>query len=157
MARLLYSWTAVGCLCAALMPSVTAQSSAGAPVANPTASAQQGSALAAKGRCRQALKYLDKSRLQIADKELKYRAEMAAARCAMSLEDTRTAVEALLALKREFPGDPEVLYTATHFFSELASRSSEELAKAAPTSPQARQLEAEAFESQGKWDDAQTL
>ena len=79
---------------------------------------------------------------------------MATARCAMSLDHMETAVEALLLLKREFPGDPEVLYTSTHFFSELASRSSQELAAKAPTSPQAQQLEAEALESQGKWDDA---
>ena len=79
---------------------------------------------------------------------------MATARCAMSLDQMETAVESLLLLKREFPGDPEVLYTSTHFFSELASRSSQELAAKAPTSPQAQQLEAEALESQGKWDDA---
>jgi hypothetical protein len=60
-------------------------------------------------------------------------------------------------LKREFPGDPEVLYTFTHFFSELASRSSQELASMASTSPQAQQLEAEVFESQGKWDEAAAL
>ena len=79
---------------------------------------------------------------------------MAAARCAMSLDQTETAVEALLLLKRQFPDDPDVLYTSTHFFSELASRCSQELAARAPTSPQAQQLEAEAFESQGKWEDA---
>jgi len=75
----------------------------------------------------------------------------------MSLERTETAVEAPLSLKREFPGDPEVLYTFTHFFSELASRSSQELASMASTSPQAQQLEAEVFESQGKWDEAAAL
>jgi hypothetical protein len=63
----------------------------------------------------------------------------------LSLDQTETAVESLLLLKREFPGDPEVLYTSTHFFSELASRSSQELAARAPTSPQAQQLEAEAL------------
>jgi tetratricopeptide (TPR) repeat protein len=72
----------------------------------------------------------------------------------MSLGQTETVVEALLLLRREFPRDPAVLYTATHFFSELASRSSQELAAAAPNSTQARQLEAEAFESQGRWDEA---
>jgi tetratricopeptide (TPR) repeat protein len=72
----------------------------------------------------------------------------------MSLDQEDTAVEALLRLKRDYPGDPEVLYTTTHFFSELASRSSQALAAAAPNSPQAQQLEAEAFESQGKWDQA---
>jgi predicted Zn-dependent protease len=97
---------------------------------------------------------LKNSAARLGDKQQKYRVAMATARCAMSLDQMETAVESLLLLKREFPGDPEVLYTSTHFFSELASRSSQELAAKAPTSPQAQQLEAEALESQGKWDNA---
>lgn len=79
---------------------------------------------------------------------------MLQARCAMSLDRTQTAVEALLLLNREFPNDPEVLYTTTHFYSELAARASHELAATAPNSPQAEKLEAEAFESQGNWERA---
>ena len=79
---------------------------------------------------------------------------MLAARCAMSTGQSDTAVETLLLLNREFPHDPEVLYTTTHFYSELASRASQELAKTAPTSIQAQELEAEAFESQNDWDRA---
>jgi len=115
---------------------------------------QQAMNLAAKGRCREALPRLKSATARLTDKQLKYRAGMASARCAMSLNQTEAAVEALLLLRREFPVDPEVLYTSTHFFSELASRSSQELAASAPNSPQAQQLEAEAFESQGKWDEA---
>jgi tetratricopeptide (TPR) repeat protein len=70
------------------------------------------------------------------------------------LDQTESAVRALLLLNREFPRDPDVLYTTTHFYSELASRASQELAASAPNSPQAQQLEAEAFESQGNWDKA---
>ena len=72
----------------------------------------------------------------------------------MSLDQTETAVEALLLLNREFPHDPDVLFTTTHFYSELASRAAQDLAATAPTSHQAEQLEAEAFESQGNWDKA---
>ena len=115
---------------------------------------EQGISLAATGHCREALARLKNATPHLADKKLKYRAAMATARCAMSLDQTETAAEALLLLRREFPSDPEVLYTSTHFFSELASRSSQELAATAPNSPQAQQLEAEAFESQGKWDEA---
>lgn len=79
---------------------------------------------------------------------------MASARCGMSVDQTETAVQALLALNREFPHDPDVLYSTTHFYSELASRAAQELAATAPTSHQAEQLEAEAFESQGNWDRA---
>ena len=76
------------------------------------------------------------------------------AKCAMSLGQSETAVQALFALQRDFPNDPQVLYISTHYFSELASRSSQELAAVAPSSYQAHELEAEAFESQGKWDEA---
>ena len=79
---------------------------------------------------------------------------MGTARCAMSLDQTESAVEALLVLNREFPHDLDVLYSTTHFYSELASRAAQELAATAPTSHQAEQLEAEAFESQQTWDRA---
>ena len=124
------------------------------PVDAPS-SAQQGVSLAARGRCREALPVLRKASTHLADKQLKYQTMMAIARCAMSLEQTETAVQALLVLNREFPHDPEVLYTTTHFYSELAGRASQELGATAPTSPQAQQLEAEAFESQGSWDKAE--
>jgi len=115
---------------------------------------ERGISLASKGRCREALPILTKVAAHLADKQIKYRALMSMARCAMSLERTETAVEALLVLNREFPHDPDVLYSTTHFYSELASRAAQELASNAPGSHQAQQLEAEAFESQENWDRA---
>jgi predicted Zn-dependent protease len=100
------------------------------------------------------LPVLKKATPHLADKQLKYRAAMSTARCAMSLEQTESAVEALLLLNREFPHDPDVLFTATHVYSELAARAAQELAATAPTSHQAEQLEAEAFESQANWEKA---
>src|SRR3954463_7364712 len=121
-----------------------------------SASAAQAILLAQKGRCREALPVLKKSIFQITAKQLRYQTAMMTARCAMSLDQTESAIRALLLLNREFPRDPDVLYTTTHFYSELASRASQELAATAPSSPQAQQLEAEAFESQGNWDKATT-
>jgi tetratricopeptide (TPR) repeat protein len=122
--------------------------------ADASSSAQRGVSLAAKGRCQEALPILKKAASHLPDKQLKYRAVMSTARCAMSLDQTATAVEALLVLNREFPHDLDVLYSTTHFYSELASRAAQELAATAPTSHQAEQLEAEAFESQENWDRA---
>ena len=115
--------------------------------------------LAAKGRCLEALPTL---KLAISrppdrkttDKQLEYRAAMATARCAMSLNQAQAAVNALFILKRDFPHDPEVLYITTHYFSELAMQASHELARTAPGSYQAHELEAESFESQGRWEQA---
>lgn len=131
-----------------------AQTPSKAPAADASSSAERGINLAQKGRCRDALPILKKAAAHLTDKQLKYRALMATARCAMSLDQTDTTVEALLVLNREFPHDPDVLYSTTHFYSELASRAAQELAATAPTSHQAEQLEAEAFESQQNWDRA---
>lgn len=139
---------------ALLAASSSAQASPKAPAIDAAASAQHGITLAVKGRCHEALPILKKSAPHLADKQLMYRTLMSTARCAMSLDQTETAVEALLLLTREFPHDPDVLYSTAHFYSDIASRAAQELAAKAPTSHQAEQLEAEAFESQENWDKA---
>lgn len=130
------------------------QSGAKSASGNVSAAAQRGVELATSGRCNEALPLLKKTTRAVTDKELKYRAAMAAARCAMSVDQRETAVEALLLLNKEFPRDPQALYLQTHYFSQLASRASQELAESAPESAQAHQLQAEALESQGKWEEA---
>lgn len=115
--------------------------------------------LAATGHCQEALPTLKLAIArppgkQTADKQLEYRAAMATAKCAMSLDQAQTAVNALFLLKRDFPHDPEALYITTHYLSELAMRTSQELARSAPNSYQAQELEAESFESQGRWAEA---
>jgi len=140
--------------CGILALSSSAQVPSKAPAADASSAADRGIDLAQKGRCREALPTLKKAAPHLTDKQLKYRTLMATARCAMSLDQTDNAVEALLALNREFPRDPDVLYSTTHYYSELASRAAQELATSAPSSHQAEQLEAEAFESQQNWDRA---
>ena len=120
----------------------------------PVDSTERGLKLAEQGRCQEALPLLRKSTVRLADKQLKYHAGMAMTKCAMSLNETEATVEALLWLRREFPKDPQVLYLSTHYYSELATRASEELAANAPNSYQAHELNAEALESQNRWDEA---
>jgi len=115
--------------------------------------AERGINLASKGLCKAALPLLKKS-TQVPDKDLKYNVLMSTARCAMSLDQTDTVVRALLELNHAFPRDPEVLFNTAHYYSDLASRASQELAASAPTSAQAEQLEAESLESQGDLDKA---
>lgn len=142
------------CICGLLTDSNAAQVSQKTPAVDSSSIAQRGITLATKGRCLEALPLLKKSVTHLTDKQLRYRVLMGTARCGLSLDQTESAVEALLALNREFPRDPDVLYSTTHFYSELASRAAQQLAAAAPASHQAEQLEAEAFESQGNWDRA---
>jgi tetratricopeptide (TPR) repeat protein len=122
--------------------------------ADPSATAERALKLAEAGRCQEALPLLQSVVPRLNDKQLLYRAAMGQTRCAMAREDSQAAVSALMLLKRQFPDDPEVLYISVHYFSQLAGRASQELAAKSPASFQARRLEAEAFESQGKWDEA---
>ena len=115
---------------------------------------QQALEAAEHGRCGEALPILRRSAVQITDKDTKYRAEMAGARCAMSLNQTSDAVYFLTQLDRSFPNDPQALYEATHYYSELANHAAQQLATTAPDSYQVAELNAEALESQRKPDDA---
>lgn len=144
-------WTVVALLltatCAAAQQS--SQSKAAAPLTT-----SQAVELAERGRCADALPTLKQNMRRVRDRQLRYRAAMAAARCAMSLGDTVTAVETLAFLRLEFPEDPEVLYISARFFSQLANRAAQELVQQFPSSTQVAKMNAEALEGARKWDEA---
>jgi predicted Zn-dependent protease len=119
--------------------------------------AQQAIDLAHRGHCKEALPALRRMAPQVSDKTVRYNAGISLVRCAMALDQEQTAADALLELKHDEPDNPEVLYLATHYFSELGMRAAQQLQTAAPGSYQARRLEAEALESQGKNDDAAAI
>jgi tetratricopeptide (TPR) repeat protein len=131
------------------------QNSAKTASSSTTSSLTQAIQLAERGDCNKALPILKNAIPHAPAKKLKYEAAMAAARCAMGTNDMATAVQMVILLNREFPHDPEVLYVTNHYYAELASRAAQELAATAPSSYQAHKLNAEALESQGKWDEAE--
>lgn len=110
--------------------------------------------LAEGGRCDQALPLLKKAIRQPNSEELKKRIGLDGLRCAMVHSVPYDALDFLSALIRQFPRDPEVLYAATHAFSDLSLRTSQDLMHEAPFSYQVHELNAEALELQGKWDEA---
>lgn len=138
-------------------PAVIAQSPKppGAASSSAPSSAERGVKLAESGRCAEALPLLKRSGGVGADADQKRRIGMAGVKCAMALDQRSAAVDFLQALGREFPRDPAVLYLATHVYSDLSIRASQELAATAPSSREARQLDAEALEAQGKWLEAE--
>ncbi len=137
--------------------SMAAQKAARPAPVDPATAAQKALKLVQLGRCKEALPILKRVTSRLTDKDLRYHASMGLARCAMAREDMPAAVGALTQLRAEFPEEPEVLFVTVHYFSHLAMRASQELAAKAPNSFQARRLEAEAYESQGKWDEAAGL
>jgi predicted Zn-dependent protease len=134
---------------ALIVTSVAAQTK---PV--PAAPIQRGIHLVETGRCREAMPLLKRALPAATDKSLRYDGGMAMVRCAMALNDDQTAADTLLMLERLVPNDPEVLYMAAHIFSELGTRSADQLQRHGPSSVQARRIQAEALESQGKNADA---
>ncbi len=113
--------------------------------------------LAENGHCSEALPLLRRSiaQPQIKDRDLRLKSAVNGVRCAMTLHQVDAALEFLRVLTREFPKDPDALYVSVHAYSDLSTMMSQKLAADAPASYQAHELLAEAFESQGKWDDAE--
>ena len=110
--------------------------------------------LAESGHCAEAMPLLKKSIRQISDKDLEKRVGLDGVHCAMTGKRPYDALDFLQVLLRDFPRDPEVLYIATHAYSDMALRSSQDLMREAPFSYQVHQLNAEALETQGKWEEA---
>lgn len=111
--------------------------------------------LAKRGHCEEAVPALKRASQTAPDKTTKRTAAFAGVRCAMLINQIGAAVDFLQMLNREFPGDPEVLYLSVHTYSDLSTRAAQQLAMTAPNSIDARKLNAEALEAQGKWDAAE--
>lgn len=123
----------------------------------PSASVEQGIKLVETGHCKEALPLLTRGLPRVADKSLRYHAQMATVRCAMALGQAKTAADTLIDLEQESPDDPEVLYIQTHFFSEMGMRAAQRLQQRDPDSYQAKRLQAESLESAGKNEQAAAI
>jgi predicted Zn-dependent protease len=137
-----------------LVTSAESQVAKKAQAIDPLASIRQALSLAGSGHCAEALPVLKRNTERLTDKQLRYRAAFAAVNCGMSVNDTAAVMNALALLRRDFPDDPEVLYSAARIFSQFAERTAKELAERFPKSPQVGKLNAEALESKQMWKEA---
>jgi tetratricopeptide (TPR) repeat protein len=110
--------------------------------------------LAESNRCGAAMPGLKGAFHYVTDPHLKRSIDMDGVRCAMSLDEEDAALDFLEDLRRAFPRDAEVLYLTVHVFSDLSTRASQKLLVTDPASYEAEELNAEALEAQGKWDEA---
>jgi tetratricopeptide (TPR) repeat protein len=140
-------------LCGALVPLCSHAQTKISPADN-SQSLKKGMDLARSGHCREALPLLRKQSGQVEDKLLKRDAGLAGVRCALFSNQPDAALDFLRALNRDFPRDPEVLYITVHAYSDLSTRAAQELARYAPDSYPAHELNAESLELQGKWEAA---
>lgn len=116
--------------------------------------AERATELAERGECAAAMPLIHQALendSQIQDRDLKRRMGAAGVRCAMMLDHRGAATTLLAWLEDQFPHDAEILFLATHVYSDLAARSSKELMDAAPDSPLVVEINAENFEKQGDW------
>jgi tetratricopeptide (TPR) repeat protein len=137
-----------------LAASAPAQVSSKAAPVTPAA-AEHAATLAENGHCVEALPILAKTAAHITDKELQKRVGLDGVRCATTLQQQEPLQDFLRMLSRQFPRDPEVLYVLTHAYSDLSASAARELATTAPTSIPALEMDADANEQQGKWDQAE--
>ncbi|MGB7284791.1 MAG: tetratricopeptide repeat protein [Candidatus Acidiferrum sp.] len=87
--------------------------------------------------------------------ETRKKAGVLGLRCSLTLETPDSALDFIRLLSHQFPQDPEVLFVLVHAYSDLSTRSAQDLGRTAPDSIPAHKLNAEALEVQGKWDEAE--
>jgi tetratricopeptide (TPR) repeat protein len=71
------------------------------------------------------------------------------------MDDRDSTDEFIRLLTRQFSKDPDVLFVIVHAYSDLSTRTAQDLGRDAPQSIAAHKLNAEALEMQGKWQSAQ--
>lgn len=123
--------------------------------ARTTASVQHALDLAQSGHCPQALTPLKQAFAGHLSSKLRLQVGLQALTCAMALNQDQEALQILLPLQKDYPHDPEVLYLATHVYSDLSTQASRSLIFYAPGSYQVHELDAESLEVQGEWQKAE--
>ena len=117
--------------------------------------AEHAASLAESGHCSEALPLLSKTAAHLTDKELLKRVGLDGVRCATLLRRWDPLLDFVRILNQQFPHDPEVLYVLVHAYSDLSRQATQELAQTAPNSLPGLEMDAEANELQGKWDQAE--
>jgi tetratricopeptide (TPR) repeat protein len=112
-------------------------------------------ALAEQGRCKEAIPALKRVINSQGTAETRKKAGVLGVRCSLTLDSRDSALDFVRLLSRQFPLDPEVLFIVVHAYSDLSTRTAQDLGRTAPRSIPAHKLNAEALEMQGRWDEAQ--
>jgi tetratricopeptide (TPR) repeat protein len=137
---------------------LSAQSTKPAPTASPSnpMTTEKALELAQQGRCKEALPALKRALTGTTPPfDVKKNAGVVGLRCALAMDDRDSAADFLRQMHRLFPTDPDILFITVHAYSDLSSRTAQDLGRIAPQSIPAHKLFAEALEMQGNWNDAQ--
>ena len=125
------------------------------PASDSSLTAEKAMQLGEQGRCKEAVPALKRAVNSQGPAEQRKKAGVLGLRCSLKLDNRDSALDFLRTLGHQFPQDPEILFILVHAYSDLSSRTAQDLGRNAPRSVPAHKLNAEALEMQGKWDDAQ--
>ena len=111
--------------------------------------------LAEQGRCQESLSGLKQAMNGQVPAPTRKQAGVLGVRCSLDLDDRGSALEFIHLLNKQFAQDPDVLFVIVHAYSDLSTRTAQDLGRTAPNSLAAHKLNAEALEQQGKWEPAE--
>ena len=134
---------------------IAAQESKTAARAASVLSPEKAIGLAEQGRCRESISSLKHTMAGSLAAETRKQAGVLGVRCSLAIDDRDSADEFIRLLNRQFSKDPDVLFVVIHAYSDLSTRTAQDLGRTAPDSFAAHKLNAEALEMQGKWEPAQ--
>jgi tetratricopeptide (TPR) repeat protein len=111
--------------------------------------------MAEQGRCLESISALKRALTGQVPAETRKKAGIVGLRCSLTLDDRDSTVDFIRLLSKQFGRDPDVLFILVHAYSDLSTRTAQDLGRTAPQSLAAHKLNAEALEMQGKWEPAQ--
>jgi len=154
-----FSWKAALFLAAAVCfwpwTIVVAQTSKAGPGSQGPLSPEKAISLAEQGRCRESISGLKHAMASTVAPDTRKESGVLGVRCSLALDDRPATDEFIRLLSQQFPRDPDVLFVIVHAYSDLSTRTAQDLGHYAPDSFAAHKLNAEALEMQGKWEPAQ--
>jgi tetratricopeptide (TPR) repeat protein len=134
---------------------VLAQQAKVAAAPRPGLSPEKALSLAQQGHCRESISGLKRAMTGQVSAATRKQAGVAGVRCSLAVDDRDSTLDFIRLLNKQFSQDPDVLFIIVHAFSDLSTRTAQELGRTAPQSLAAHKLNAEALEMQGKWEPAQ--
>ena len=136
-------------------PVVLAQQAKVAAASRPGLSPDKALSLAEQGHCKESISALKRAMTGQVPVATRKQAGVVGVRCSLAVDDRDSAVEFIRLLNQQFSQDPDVLFVIVHAYSDLSTRTAQDLGRTAPQSLAAHKLNAEALEMQGKWQPAQ--
>jgi len=134
---------------------ILAQQPKVAAASGPGLSPEKAISLAEQGHCRESLSALKRAMAAQVPATTKKNAGVVGLRCSLAVDDRDSTADFIRLLNKQFARDPDVLFVLVHAYSDLSTRTAQDLGRTAPQSLAAHKLNAEALEVQGKWEPAQ--